>query len=57
MADAFRRYNAATVEQQLAVYKDETRYMAASKAGRQELEEQFRRDRERFEREYGGSPR
>jgi len=54
MADAFRRYNAATVEQQLANYKDETRYMAASKAGRKELEEQFRRDRERFEREYGG---
>jgi len=57
MADAFRRYNAQTVEQQLAAYKDETRYMAAAKAGRQELEEQFRRDRERFEREYGASPR
>jgi glutathione-regulated potassium-efflux system ancillary protein KefC len=57
MADAFRRYNAAAVEQQLAAYKDETRYLAASKAGRQELEEQFRRDRERFEREYGASPR
>jgi len=57
MADAFRRYNAATVEQQLAAYKDETRYMAAAKAGRQELEEQFRRDRERFEREYGAPPR
>jgi glutathione-regulated potassium-efflux system ancillary protein KefC len=54
MADAFRRYNAATVEQQLDAYKDETRYLAASKAGRRELEEQFRRDRERFEREYGG---
>ena len=57
MADAFRRYNAQTVEQQLAAYKDETRYMAAAKAGRQELEEQFRRDRERFEREYGATPR
>jgi glutathione-regulated potassium-efflux system ancillary protein KefC len=55
MADAFRRYNAATVEQQLANYQDETRYLAASKAGRKELEEQFRRDRERFEREYGGT--
>ena len=54
MADAFRRYNAASVEQQLANYRDETRYLAASKAGRKELEEQFRRDRERFEREYGG---
>jgi glutathione-regulated potassium-efflux system ancillary protein KefC len=57
MADAFRRYNAQTVEQQLAAYKDETRYMAAAKAGRQELEEQFRRDRERFEREYGAAPK
>jgi glutathione-regulated potassium-efflux system ancillary protein KefC len=55
IADAFRRYNATTVENQLANYQDETRYMAASKAGRQELEEQFRRDRERFEREYGSS--
>jgi glutathione-regulated potassium-efflux system ancillary protein KefC len=55
MADQFRRYNAATVEQQLANFRDETRYMAASKAGRHELEEQFRRDRERFEREYGGT--
>jgi len=53
MADAFRRYNASTVEAQLDAYKDETRYLAASKAGRHELEEQFRRDRERFEREYG----
>jgi len=55
IADSFRRYNAAIVEQQLANYQDETRYMAASKAGRKELEEQFRRDRERFEREYGSS--
>jgi hypothetical protein len=65
MADAFRRYNATTVEAQLAVYKDETRYLAAAKAGREELEQQFRRDRDRFEsehdvsgwrREPGGSP-
>jgi glutathione-regulated potassium-efflux system ancillary protein KefC len=55
IADTFRRYNAAIVEQQLANYKDDTRYLAAAKAGREELEEQFRRDRERFEREYGNS--
>jgi glutathione-regulated potassium-efflux system ancillary protein KefC len=54
MADAFRRHNLATVESQLAVYQDETRYMAAAKAGREELEQQFARDRERFEREHGG---
>jgi glutathione-regulated potassium-efflux system ancillary protein KefC len=53
MADTFRRYNNATVESQLAVYQDETRYLAAAKAGREELEQQFARDRERFEREHG----
>ena len=49
LADNFRRHNIATVESQLAVYKDETRYLAAARAGREELEESFRRDRERFE--------
>ena len=55
MADAFRRHNLATVESQLEVYKDETRYLASAKAGREELEQQFARDRERFEREHGGT--
>ncbi len=55
MADAFRRHNLATVESQLEVYKDETRYLAAAKAGREELEQQFARDRERFEQEHGGT--
>jgi glutathione-regulated potassium-efflux system ancillary protein KefC len=53
MADTFRRYNQHTVDAQLEVYQDETRYMAAAKAGREELEQQFARDRERFEREHG----
>jgi glutathione-regulated potassium-efflux system ancillary protein KefC len=53
MADNFRRHNRRTVESQLAVYKDETRFMAAAKAGREELEQQFARDRERFEKERG----
>jgi len=53
VADVFRRHNLATVESQLAVYKDETRYMAAAKAGREELEQSIARDRERFEREHG----
>jgi glutathione-regulated potassium-efflux system ancillary protein KefC len=53
IADSFRRHNQKIVESQLAVYKDETRFMAAAKAGRQELEEQFARDRERFEKERG----
>jgi glutathione-regulated potassium-efflux system ancillary protein KefC len=55
MADVFRRHNVATVEGQLAVYKDETRYLAAARAGREELEQQFRRDRERFDERTGGS--
>ncbi len=35
--------------------EDEARLMGAAKAGREELERQFARDRERFEREHGGS--
>ena len=53
IADRFRRHNLKIVESQLAVYKDETRFMAAAKAGREELEQQFARDRERFEQERG----
>jgi glutathione-regulated potassium-efflux system ancillary protein KefC len=54
MADLFRRQNRTQVEGQMGIYKDETRYMASAKAGRQELEEQFARDRERFEQDHGG---
>ncbi|HET7729842.1 MAG TPA: glutathione-regulated potassium-efflux system protein KefC [Usitatibacter sp.] len=57
LADVFRRHNIATVESQMKVYKDETRYMAAAKAGREELEQSFAKDRERFEQEYGGRAR
>jgi glutathione-regulated potassium-efflux system ancillary protein KefC len=53
VADLFRHHNVATVESQLAVYQDETRYMAAARAGREELEQSMARDRERFERERG----
>jgi glutathione-regulated potassium-efflux system ancillary protein KefC len=56
MADVFRRHNQSTVESQLAVYQDATRFMAAAKAGREELEESFRRDRERFEQQHGETP-
>ena len=52
MADLFRRHNLATVESQLEVYKDETRYLAAARAGREELEQSMAKDRERFEREH-----
>jgi glutathione-regulated potassium-efflux system protein KefC len=53
IADSFRRHNQKIVESQLPVYQDETRFMAAAKAGREELEQQFARDRERFEKERG----
>jgi glutathione-regulated potassium-efflux system ancillary protein KefC len=54
MADAFRRHNRASLEANLPHYKDETRLLNAVKAGREELEAMFARDRERFERERGG---
>lgn len=53
MADLFRRHNLSTVDAQMAVYKDETRYLAAARAGREELERSFARDRERFEKQQG----
>ena len=52
MADLFRRHNLATVESQLTVYKDETRFLAAARAGREELEQSMAKDRERFEQEH-----
>jgi glutathione-regulated potassium-efflux system ancillary protein KefC len=54
MADAFRRHNRATLEAALPHYQDETRMLNAVKAGREELERLFARDRERFERGDGG---
>ena len=53
VADIFRRHNLATVESQMATFRDETRYLAAARAGREELEQQFARDRERFEKQQG----
>jgi glutathione-regulated potassium-efflux system ancillary protein KefC len=55
MADAFRRHNLATLESSLPHYKDETRMLNAVKAGREELEQLFAKDRERFERDRGGA--
>ena len=54
LADAFRRHNVASVDGMLPFYEDEARRMSLAKAGREELERQFARDRERFERERGG---
>ena len=55
MADAFRRHNVATMESLLPHFHDENRMLTVAKAGRLELEELFRRDREKFEeRDTGG---
>jgi glutathione-regulated potassium-efflux system ancillary protein KefC len=55
LADAFRRHNIAGVDATLPFYQDEARRMSIAKQGREELERQFARDRERFEREHGGT--
>ncbi len=55
LADAFRRHNIASVDETLPFYQDEARRMSLAKQGREELERQFARDRERFEREHGGA--
>ncbi len=53
LADAFRRHNIASVEATLPFYQDEGKRLSLAKQGREELERQFARDRERFEREHG----
>ena len=55
LADAFRRHNIASVDATLPFYQDEARRMSMARQGREELEQQFARDRERFEREHGGT--
>lgn len=54
LADAFRRHNVSSVDATLPFYKDEARRMSLAKQGREELEKQFARDREQFERGHGG---
>ena len=54
MADTFRRHNIASVDAIRPFYQDEARRLSIAKAGREELERQFARDREKFEREHGG---
>jgi glutathione-regulated potassium-efflux system ancillary protein KefC len=53
MAETFRRNNVATLEASLPHFHDEARLLTLVQAGREELELQFARDRERFEREHG----
>ena len=55
LADAFRRHNIASVEATMANFRDEATRINAARAGREELEQQFARDREQFERDHPGS--
>ncbi|MGZ5042145.1 MAG: glutathione-regulated potassium-efflux system protein KefC [Usitatibacter sp.] len=55
LADLFRRHNIASVDATLPFYQDEARRLSIARQGREELEQQFARDRERFEREHGGA--
>jgi glutathione-regulated potassium-efflux system ancillary protein KefC len=52
MANAFRRHNIGLMDSMLPHYRDQQRLMSLVKSGREELEEQFRRDREKFEKEH-----
>jgi glutathione-regulated potassium-efflux system ancillary protein KefC len=54
LADTFRRHNIAGVDATLPYYQDEARRMSIARQGREELERQFARDAEIFEREHGG---
>ena len=49
LADAFRRHNVAMLDAFVPHFRDELRVLSQAKAGREELEELFARDRARFE--------
>lgn len=53
LADQFRRHNVATMDALIPHFNDEAKLLSASKAGRQELEEQFEKDRQAFDEEHG----
>jgi glutathione-regulated potassium-efflux system ancillary protein KefC len=52
MANIFRRHNVSVTETMMKHMGDEERLVSASKAGRDELEEQIANDRQQFEREH-----
>jgi glutathione-regulated potassium-efflux system ancillary protein KefC len=49
LAQIFRRHNIAVTEAMVAQFDDEERLVSTAKAGRDELEQQFSRDRQQFE--------
>jgi glutathione-regulated potassium-efflux system ancillary protein KefC len=52
MANIFRRHNISITEAMIPHFKDEDRLISAAKAGRDELKQQFARDRQQFEEEH-----
>jgi glutathione-regulated potassium-efflux system ancillary protein KefC len=54
-ADTFRRQNEATLRALLPHFRDHEKTVAIAKSGRQELEENLRRDREARSRTLGGA--
>lgn len=54
VAETFRRHNLATLAAMQPHFRDEDRAVAIVKSGREELEENLRRDREAQQRERGG---
>ena len=52
MANIFRRHNIRITEAMIAHFDDDDRLVSASKAGRDELEQQFAKDRQQFEKEH-----
>jgi len=52
MANIFRRHNIRITEEMIPHFDDDDRLVSAAKAGRDELEQQFARDRAQFEREH-----
>jgi glutathione-regulated potassium-efflux system ancillary protein KefC len=54
VAETFRRSNTATLEAMLPHFRDEAKTVAVAKSGREELEENLRRDREAQQRPNAG---
>lgn len=52
MASIFNRHNIRVTEAAIPLLDDDERLVSAAKAGRDELAEQFTRDRQKFESEH-----
>ena len=52
MANIFRRHNISVTEAMIPHFDDDDRLVSAAKAGRDELAEQFAKDRKQFEKEH-----